>query len=784
MQKINLQARIEKLIPSTVPELKPLQFFFMDLLHKVPEVLNDADLNSFDFPAWERSTLSKEQLLEALNYIEQNGKLKDWYVPAYLASLAYTIDTKNEKIAFRWASANTYIILQLVDKHELNIKMLCLRFRVAHPLESDHAWIWDKLPKLPVGISSIVETLKTLQSEYKDAEEKSTLKKSSVESSERVAEIRRPYETKDKINRRAKKTQKPASQGNTSTKVEETVKILMQDSYTQKQPVRINYHNEEGFLPMDELLFQKLNPIKGISYAEQLADHRTERYVDKHYESEHGTANSANMQGAVLDQQIAHIQRNSFEFPTNPKVLLLSQIQILFAVLWKSINEKNSGSKYNRDKAYVENSQRQIMDACLLLSLMTASPAEIFLDTELLKFEEKIKVDKKRNDQPFWYPKLDITELKIEIDAGVEIEIQKNKFLSFALPLPNKPIDILTTGILRKENFPSKENINSRVFELRKELKLPILSPDRIKSALHGHIRRYADDHYFADLLCSVSPHHSPGLFYGSFNMPRIEKAYGHAISQFSEKSENFDDAYLAPEFKLVNGGSQITPTDTLVTNFFDQLSLLLHSEADSVKQFNLYSFWMWHIFMLLTSCRPVDHMPGMHNQIVKRAKLIWISDKEGRLTSSSGRFIPLCSFLENALDDYVEYLQSYARKYGATDAATDSALKGILNCELPILHIYQNKRWKPLTPKLVLGFVKEIFPFPLNWPRHFGRYYLYEKGVDINLIDAIFGHEAPSHEALNPYSSSSLSELIAVGSVYDQMAEDLQLERVQVHVV
>jgi hypothetical protein len=802
MQGLAIEELIEELILTDASdseskwESEQLQRFFLYLLREVPIILIKENEPLSNLPDWEKSDLykDKEKLLKILASIELNKQLKSRYVSAYLASLGHTLGTKNEILAYQWASANAYIILQLVNKHEPNIKKLCQRFRLAHQMDSDFSWVWEKLPELDKGLEFIVLELKKLEVEYKQSEVKQSevekskdqpkAKKSSVESSVRIAEIRRPYETKHKIDRPRSITPDgtQGSVSDTDSSASE-LKMIIQDAFTQDQPVRISYYRDEDNIHLDEIVFQEFETIKGVSYLEQRDDHQHEKFVDPNYESEPEMENSANMQHAAIEQQIAHIQRNSFEFPTNPKILTNSQIQIVFKALWGSINQQNTYTKHKRNKLYVELLNRQIIDTCLLMSLLTASPAEIWLDFKGLHKNEKITFDAKRNAQLFWYPALDITQFHIQIKDAILADVQKNKHMRFALPLPNIANNILSDIHLLDGKLPDTMTIKARVSELRRELELPVLSLGRIQSALHAFIRRFTDDHYLADLICSVSPHHSPGLFYCSINLSQIENTYGNAVRQLSEKADNFNTDYLTPNFKPERCGSQITPTDKLVIDFFDQMRLLLLSKSEHIEQFNCYAIWMWHIFMILTSCRPVSHMPGMLNQIDLRAKLIWLSDKEGRITGSSGRFIPLCKFLELALNDYLAYLHDYLHSYGATDDKANLVLSKILSSEMPLLNIYIDGDLHPLTPKLVSDYVQNIFPFPLNWPRHFGRYYLYEKQLDVTLIDAIFGHEAPAHEALHPYSAVSMHDIKSAAIFYDQMAADLHLKQVKVHV-
>ncbi|MDR9779063.1 hypothetical protein RJJ65_41675, partial [Rhizobium hidalgonense] len=78
--------------------------------------------------------------------------------------------------------------------------------------------------------------------------------------------------------------------------------------------------------------------------------------------------------------------------------------------------------------------------------------------------------------------------------------------------------------------------------------------------------------------------------------------------------------------------------------------------------------------------------------------------------------------------------------------------------------------------------FLHDIFPMALNWTRHFGRYYLQDK-LPVHVIDAIFAHEQPDQEILNPYSSLSLHDLLPANKIYQQMTQELALQEVKIHV-
>lgn len=778
-----MSGQIKKLILAGDTESEKMRSFYLELLRAAHHSISDIDWSFSDFPNWEPSEISNENsaLLDIHKTYCKKSLIDIYPVSAYLSSLGKTIGTNNEKIAYLWACANVFVMLELVELNEEYVKLLCRKFRMAHMSTSNNAWIFGELPTLPSSLSAIVEALKTLEEKYEQIIENSPKRKATVKSKQ-VTLIRRSYETVLLKKNRIIRPRDPDQDTKTPDAItpnKQPVEVPIQDTIPNDEPFRTTYHSDDDdeSPPTQEIIFHEQEATAGVDYNESFYDGPREQYVDTNFQTLEGTENSAEQQAFALDTQVLHIQRNSFEHPTSLKVLNLPDSQRVFKALWQGFIQPNSISKLNNSQAFYDFKRLQIIDTCLLMSFLTGSPAVIWLDYQGLINQNKIFYSEKRK-QLFWFPEIDITDFYIhELN-----DLKLNKHKKFPLPLPNKAIHILADSDPPQDKMPNKESLKERVNELRKELDLPLLSPERIRTTLHSTIKRHMGDHYIADLICKTSPHHSPGLFYSSFELPYVEKVYRETVLLLADKTVKFHKNYLKPNYLPDSCGSQITPIGDLVSDFLKQLAKVLDQQKDPSARFNYYAIWMWHIIMLLTSCRPVDHMPGMLNQIDHRARFIWLSDKEIRATSSSGRFIPMCDYLNVAIQDYLDYLDRFSRKYGVIDIQTDSILQGIKCSKLPLLYLKHEGEWTPITPKLVLNYIKDLFPYPLNWTRHFGRYYLADK-LPVYLIDAIFAHEAPAHETLNQHSSVSLREIKSTAQAYDQMAKDLKLERIFVDV-
>jgi hypothetical protein len=134
--KFSTEESINILIPAGSPEYEKMRLVFHQLLFSEEGELILVE-NGFPFKSenWPTHIFTDAELNEIFSACKKAGKLEEWTVTAYIASLVQARGTPHEKSAYQWSYANAYILMGLaqLEKHENYRVELCARFRLAHP---------------------------------------------------------------------------------------------------------------------------------------------------------------------------------------------------------------------------------------------------------------------------------------------------------------------------------------------------------------------------------------------------------------------------------------------------------------------------------------------------------------------------------------------------------------------------------------------------------------------------------------------------------------------------
>ena len=99
---------------------------------------------------------------------------------------------------------------------------------------------------------------------------------------------------------------------------------------------------------------------------------------------------------------------------------------------------------------------------------------------------------------------------------------------------------------------------------------------------------------------------------------------------------------------------------------------------------------------------------------------------------------------------------------------------------ERPLLNWLNAKgEMESMQPAHVQKELADSFKFKADWTRHVGQRFLIEKQVDEAIISAIFAHEMFGQETWQKHSSMSVGTILAIKSVYDELAEKLELQQI-----
>ena len=463
----------------------------------------------------------------------------------------------------------------------------------------------------------------------------------------------------------------------------------------------------------------------------------------------------------------SHANKNERFVSSNIRQLSLIAIQNIASKLWQWFDDYND-SERDRDK------KRAIV--YLLLSLYTGHSVARLAEDINNKHEEIIKISSNMKEYEFIIH-LDITAIGIKT-AGLKFVIA-NRLRQFKLPLPENLGVFLTN-----KGYPDSAHINDVIADLRAALNLPIISLGRIEKSLYTILIYEVSSTQLATIITSRNSKKRADTWYSSHEIKAIKEVYHDAIKILTARCHKNKSTIVDYLSKVALSdyaiGSQNSPDYPIVSLFMSYLQQKVVTSHNYREKFNFYNLWLWHVSLLLTSIRAVEGAPGYLNQINLQAGIVWISDKEERATGNSQRLVPICSFLHDAMQNFLRFLESFAKRYGRLDINISTEVNKIFDYQRPLLNFIDKKgRFHALRPAIIIKELDSHFHFKPDWTRHVGQRFLHEQRVDEAVILAIFGHEMMGQEAWRKNSALAIGHIVVAKKPYQQLAEELELQQV-----
>ena len=496
------------------------------------------------------------------------------------------------------------------------------------------------------------------------------------------------------------------------------------------------------------------NPRPDFNYIEQKTLKETEKF-------------STNQIYRRTRAKFAHANKNERFVSSNIRQLPLTAIQNIAFKLWQWFVDYND-SEADRDK------KRAI--AYLLLSLYTGHSVARLANDINNNYKEIIDISARKAKYEFII-NLDITPLRIRT-TGIESVIA-NRLTQFKLPIPE------ALGVfLTYKGYPDSVLINEVIADLRATLQLPVISLGRIEKSLYTIIIYEVGSTQLATIITSRNSRKRADTWYSSHDIKKVKEVYHNAIKILTDRCHKERSSVVEYLSKVALSddaiGSQNSPDYPIVSLFINYLYQKVVTTTNYKEKFNFYNLWLWHISLLLTSIRAVEGAPGYLNQINLQAGIAWISDKEERATANSQRLVPICSFLTEAMQNFLRYLESFAKRYGRLDSNISTEVNKIFDYQRPLLNFIDKKgEFHALRPAIIIKELDSRFRFKPDWTRHVGQKFLHEQGVAEAVILAIFGHEMMGQEAWRKNSALAIGYIVAAKKPYQQLAVELELQQV-----
>mgnify|MGYP003645664336 CR=1 FL=1 len=462
--------------------------------------------------------------------------------------------------------------------------------------------------------------------------------------------------------------------------------------------------------------------------------------------------------------KLQHANKNERFISNNVRILPLFALQNIFAYLWQLFKELSSS--HDRDK------KRAV--SYLLLSMFTGRSVVQLSEDVTGNNKQYINLNR-RNNSYHLNIILDITPLRLRTQ-GIQ-KVLANRLLECDISLPEQ----LGTFLAYKGNI-NKEILYEVINETRDALKLPYLSLARIEKGLYSILIHHVSNSQVASIITGRNERKRADIWYSSNSVDNIRADYQQAIKLLSQKTTYSNDylnlASNTIDYKI---GSQNCPDYTIVSDFINLLCQKVDVTTDYIEKFNAYSIWLWHVSLLLTSVRAVEGAPGYLDQFNFGVGLIWISDKEERATASSQRYVPLCQFLSEAINRYIDFLKSFASRFCRLDMRIKWWVDEVMDYERPLINLFNKKgELEAIRPALVRNEIHENFKFKEDWTRHVGQRYLHEQNINESMILSVFGHEMMGQESWRKNSSISIGDILDLRPTYQALANKLKIRQVQ----
>lgn len=739
--------RIDDAIAALIPEQQDayafgLKVFFRALLSLTPASFMGIAVGESNQEAIAQSAIINKAELERIWQSYQGNISKPEYsVKAFLASLYAldTLDVNNPSAEWHWLSKVCHLLVHFAQKNnQPRIKETCLKCRLWLNPASPYHGLWQACLTLQ---AATLEEMHHNFTQYRDHQISLDSEQKEFQAIYRSLDF--AYRKRQPITRSASKNPRVRSN-----------KI---------KPRTESHRRDDGENGSDELYEVTIFEDDGngaVDFNAARLDIGVPDFTIIHQQSLRDTDKYSAQQIARRTQaKFAHANRQEMFISTSLRHLNTPILQAIFSALWYDFEDPRSPSQ-------------KTACAYLLLSMYTGKSVKMLKEDIVSQAARLVKLAPK-NKRYELIITLDITPLRTQ-EANLT-QVMANHARQMHLPLPATLGAFLITGAT-----PEDDTIQQAIKYIKDELNLPLLSLGRLESALYSLLIHDICTTQLASIITGRNQHRRADLWYSSHSEAEITDCYQRGITRLSAKysAGSRHLKTFTPSHHAI--GSQNCPDYPLVQQLCHHLHRHVETATDPRVQFNAYNLWLWHICLLLTSVRAVNGAPGFLNQFNLEVGLAWISDKESKDTTSSQRFVPVCPFLAEAIHRFVQYLRTFARRYGRLYPEVHQAIHKIMASQLPLLTYMDDRyRLEAMSPAHIHKKIEKHFRFKLDWTRHVGQRFLHKCQIDEALILAAFGHEMMGQESWQAHSSLSVGDIVSLKTPYEQLAVRLKLQQI-----
>ncbi|MBL4910373.1 MAG: hypothetical protein JKX78_10240 [Alteromonadaceae bacterium] len=388
---------------------------------------------------------------------------------------------------------------------------------------------------------------------------------------------------------------------------------------------------------------------------------------------------------------------------------------------------------------------------------------------------------------------------------------------SVILSLPRLLDGFLEVNELKSCNIDEvKKQISTQITDLNRKHGSKITQA-RIANYLATFLHQHGSDDIEMCLLLGWDPKHFAGSYYYQINVRKLlllhqkyllalyymakrgyadtikfeknidasnEKTTEETTNKTHVKLDHKDDKEEKQnntKQKNVYVGSNLQVNSDIVSQLFSILSKNLSDyKGDKFEFHNQYTLYTLLLLNLSLGHRPVNDPYESAEIFDYYGGTVFICDKESR-SDLSARTLVMPDTALAQIKYYSSHLQSMLLYCANILPANTQRIKDALTGSEPFFFFFKNTKIGSVTPTNLAHKLKQIFPLPINWHRHYMRTKLRKLGVAGQLVDLWMGHLGIGSTNMSKFSYLSLHDLRQVANKIEQhLKDDLKIAAVQ----
>lgn len=282
--------------------------------------------------------------------------------------------------------------------------------------------------------------------------------------------------------------------------------------------------------------------------------------------------------------------------------------------------------------------------------------------------------------------------------------------------------------------------------------------------------------------LSGISAGHRAGLYYSVIPRERLIHTYYEYVDEVMAGVSDADQWNDRPPLPGGVVGSRIRVKPEHVTRLFNLQADALdaarqHQAAVDIRVFhNRYVLYTFQLLAFACSIRAITEPFGCMDDINIAAGTLRLSDKANR-NDISDRLIPMGEIARAQIKAYNLHLRQLHRAFRDVRPAVAENIDGALNGGFSWLFRFDHKhRIHTVRPRWILRELKDTWPLPINWPRHFHSSWLREAGFGRGVIRAYLGHADSGAAPLSRFDGTSVFELKQLANAVNSKIASLNI--------